>query len=171
MKLLVDVDGVISEYQFDKIVKSFFGVDLSPLAIYAYDLADVLGVSNLAIDLMFKEQVYGKPTFIENAIETLTEWKSKGFEILIHSNRVKYMGIMRLFFWLRRYKIPFSGIDMNGQTVYDFHIDDSPAKLMNTNSKTKLLFSQPWNRQCLNVKNELVRVESWSEIRRLVDGL
>ena len=164
MRLCLDLDGVICEYQFDKIVKSFFGIDLSARMIFAYNLADVLGVAPALINTMFKEQVYGKPNLVEGALDTLKEWKSKGFELIIYSNRVKYMGYEGLARWLIEYQIPFSGID-GGKGEYDVHIDDSPSKLMGTNSKLKLLYDRPWNERCLNITGELCRVYNWAEVK------
>ncbi len=166
-RICVDLDGVVCEYDFPKIVKNFFGVDFSAQAIFAYDLADVLGVSPALINTMFKEQVYGKPNFTERAIDTLKEWKSKGYELVIYSNRVKYMGGEGLARWLIDWQIPFSGID-GGQGIYDIHIDDSPSKLMATDSKIKLLYSQPWNERCLNITNQLIRVKNWEGVRTYV---
>lgn len=163
--ICVDLDGVICEYDFPKIVKNFFGVDLSPTAIFAYDLADVLGVAPSLIEIMFKEQVFGKPYLIVGAVEILREWKTKGYELIIFSNRIKYMGNEGLARWLIEWQIPFSRID-GGQGSYDVHIDDSPGKLMATNSKLKLLYDQPWNKRCLNITRKLKRVYNWAEIRR-----
>ena len=163
-RLLCDLDGCIVTYDFTALVKNFFGVELSPKDIYAYDLADVLGVSPKEIDKMFKEQVYGKPNYIENALDTLNEWKTKGYEIIIFSNRVKYMGYEGLARWLIKWGIPFNGLD-GGQGNYDVHIDDSPSKLMETDSKVKLLFNQPWNERCLNITGRLERVYNWNEIK------
>jgi len=167
MRIAIDIDGVIAEYNFPKIVKSFFGVDLSSKAIFAYDLADVLGVAPVLINTMFEEQVYGKPNLIEGAIDTLNEWKDKGYELVIFSNRVKYMGEFGLAKWLVEWQIPFSGID-GGQGEYDVHIDDRPSKLMATDSLMKLLFNQPWNEGCHNIQGKLVRVYNWDEIRKIV---
>ena len=165
-RFCIDLDCVVCEYDFPKIVNDFFGVDLSAQAIFAYDLADVLGVAPVLINTMFKEQVYGKPNFIEGAIETLKEWKSKDYELIIFSNRVKYMGYKGLTQWLINWQIPFSRIDRE-QDSYDIHIDDSPAKLMATDSKIKLLFDQPWNRKCHNITGKLQRVYTWEEIRNV----
>jgi len=168
-RICVDLDGVVCEYDFPKIVKNFFGVDLSAKAIFAYDLADVLGVSPILINIMFKEQVYGKPNFIDGAIETLNKWEGK-YELIIYSNRVKYMGHKGLESWLVGWQIPFNKID-GGRGSYDVHIDDSPGKLMATDSKLKLLFNQPWNERCLNITGKLTRVQSWKEIREHVHTL
>jgi len=165
--LCIDLDGTLVSYDFPQIVKSFFGVSIEKYAIYAYDLADVLGVSHLMIDTMFKEQVWGKPTFMPDALETLQELDSK-YTILIYSNRVKYMGRQGLSDWLLEYNIPYTWIT-EGKYEYDYHIDDSPAKLMSTNSKVKLLYNQSWNTRCLDITHSLQRVHSWKEIRRIVE--
>ena len=166
-RICVDLDGVICEYDFPKIIKSFFGVDISSKMIFAYDLAEVLGVAPMLIKTMFNEQVYGKPTLVEGAIDTLNEWKAKGYELVIYSNRVKYMGRNELIRWLINYQIPFDGID-GGQGAYDVHIDDLPSKLMGTDSEVKLLFNQPWNERCLNITGKFIRVNSWDEISQIV---
>ena len=170
MRICIDIDGVICEYHFNSLVKNFFGVDLSSQVIFAYDLADVLGVAPVLIDTMFKEQVYGKPNFIEGAIDTLKEWKSKKYELAILSNRVKYMGEYGLGKWLRKWEIPHTYLT-SGLIKYDVHIDDRPAKLMATDSRVKLLFDQPWNRGCLNITGVLERVHHWDEIREKLDKI
>ncbi len=165
-RICIDVDGVICDYDFPKIVKNFFGVDLSTQMIFAYDLADVLGVAPAIINTMFKEQVYGKPNFNRGSVETLREWKSKGHNLVIYSNRVKYMGYDGLARWLIEWQIPFSEID-GGQGSYDIHIDDSPSKLMETDSKLKILFDQPWNQGCHNITGKLHRFYTWEGIRNV----
>ncbi len=170
MRILVDIDGVICAYDFPKIVKEYFKVDLPVDSIFAYDLADVLGVSPLDINKMFTNQIFGDPTFIEGALETLREWESKNYKIMIFSNRIKYMNKYNLAMWMLKYNIPFYSIDEHGEDDYNFQIDDSPAKLMAVNSEVKLLFSQPWNARCLNITKSLIRVKSWEEIREEVDG-
>ncbi len=165
--LLLDLDGVICEYQFDKIVRDFFGVKLTS-PIFAYDLADVLGVTHEQINKMFQEQVYGKPHFVDGSLEILKEWDKKDYLLMIFTNRVKYMGAEGLFKWLIENGIPFNGIDDDNGLEYDFHLDDSPAKLATTNSKVKLLYSQPWNRQCIDIFKQFRRVEGWHEIKEIV---
>ncbi len=168
MRLLIDLDGVICEYKFSLLVKNFFGVDLSSKAIFAYDLADVLGVAPALINTMFKEQVYGPPNFINGSLEVLQSWKDKGYRILIFSNRVKFMGIFALRQWLINYKIPFDDIDIYATGEYDFQIDDSPSKLAAPKSIIKLLYTQPWNKGCLDIQKQMIRVNSWVEIKSIV---
>jgi len=167
-KVIVDIDGVVIQYPFPKMVKNFFGVDISTQAIFAYDLADVLGVAPVMINTMFREQVYGKANFIDGSQEVLQEWWDKGYDISIFTNRIKYMGKLDLLKWLKDNDIPFHGIDVKGKGAYNYHIDDSPGKLASTMSEVKLLFDQPWNKRCLDLKNQFIRVRSWQEIRKLV---
>ena len=169
-RLCIDLDGVICEYDFPEIVKNFFGVDLPSKPIYAYDLADVLGVAPIHINAMFQEQVYGKPNLVVGAVETLKDWKSKGYNLVIYSNRVKYMGVSSLGKWLIDWQIPFNDID-GGNGKYDIHIDDSPAKLMATDSRIKLLYNQPWNEGCFDLTKSLVRVKNWKEVKDHVHSL
>jgi len=169
-RICIDIDGVICEYDFPKIVKNFLGVDLSSKMIFAYDLADVLGVAPSLIDAMFQNQVFGKPNFITGAIATLEEWEAKGYDLAIFSNRIKYMGYGKLEGWLTEWQIPYSRID-EGKGEYEFHIDDSPGKLMTTKSAVKLLYNQPWNERCLNIQGGLKRVYNWAEIKAKVSQL
>ena len=170
-RICVDIDGCLCEYNFPQIVKSFFGVSIEKYAIYAYDLADVLGVSHLMIDTMFKEQVWGKPTFMPDALETLQEWRGK-YWIAIYSNRPKYMGREGLRAWLGEHQIPCDWItEEKVEYEYDFAIDDSPAKLQSVNSEVKLLYNQSWNERCLDITNSLRRVHSWREIRNIVEDI
>uniref|UniRef100_A0A6M3LEJ0 Uncharacterized protein n=1 Tax=viral metagenome TaxID=1070528 RepID=A0A6M3LEJ0_9ZZZZ len=162
-RLLLDIDGVVVKYDFVGLVKRYFGVDIEPKAIFAYNLADVLGVSSREIDDMFQEQVWGKPDFIDNALDILHEVKQI-YEIIVYSNRVKYMGEFELCKWLIDRHIPFEGIDC-GKGVYDYHVDDRPEKLEDTISFIRLLYTQPWNEGCLNIKGNLKRVNNWDEIR------
>ncbi len=167
-RLLLDIDGVVVRYDFVGLVKRYFNVDISPQAIFAYNLADVLGVSSKEIDNMFKEQVWGKPVFMDNALDVLDEIKHD-YEIIIYSNRINYMGESGLVKWLIDSRIPFEGIDY-GQSKYDFHIDDRPEKLEDTNSSIKLLYTQPWNISTMNIKRNLIRVNSWDEIKQIILG-
>jgi uncharacterized HAD superfamily protein len=171
-RLLLDIDGCITKYDFRELVFKYFKVDITGLVISAYDLADFLGVSNLAIDIMFKDTVWGKPEFQENALSVLNEWKQKGYELAIHSSRVNYMGEIGLVSWLIDNKIPFSGIDTTGKAKeYDVQIDDRPSKLKNANSKLKLLYDTTYNQSCANIEQDLIRVYNWVEIKRFIEGL
>ena len=166
-RICIDIDGVVCEYDFPKLIKKHFGVDLGDRPIYAYNIPDTLGVDPKTVDSMFREQVFGKPDFAKGAIDTLIDWKIKGHELVIYSNRVNYMGHEGLLIWLIEWQIPFTGID-SGQGYYDIHIDDRPSKLLSTNSDLKLLYNQPWNEGCYNLEEKLIRVHSWKEIRDYV---
>lgn len=168
MIICIDLDGVVVRYDFHRLAKQYFGVKLPEDEIFAYDLADVLGVSPDEINDMFKEQVWGKPKFIEGAVETMRGWLNK-YVIGILSNRTKYMNIEGLIQWMEHYKIPFSFVVTKLKTYpFAYHIDDSPSKLMKVNAENKILFNQPWNKRCLNIKNGMIRVNNWQEIREII---
>ncbi len=164
----IDLDGCVVSYKFSDLVKKYFNVDIKEEDIYAHDLPDTLGVSSKEVDFMFHEQVWGKPNLIEGAIPVLKAWWSKGHHLIIYSNRVKYMGIDGLERWLRQYEIPFSDIVTENTFMYDFAIDDRPRKLEDIDSKERILFNQPWNRKCWNIKGNLTRVFNWQEIEDIV---
>ena len=165
-RILVDVDGVIVSYDFASLTLKYFGVSIDPTEIKAYNLADELGVSSKEIDNMFHDQVWGRPDFIKGSVETMKAWERR-YEIIIYSNGVKYMGYEGLARWPIDWGIPFDGID-GGLGEYEYHIDDRPEKLCDTNSKVKLLFTQPWNMRCKNIKTRLKRVDTWEAIREAV---
>ncbi len=169
-RICVDLDGVICGYDFPRIVKDYFGVSLDPQSIFAYDLADVLGVSPEEIHHMFEEQIYSAPNFVKGAWETLREWQAKGYELSIFSNRGEYMGQEEFREWLTRWFIPFDYLTI-GYEEYDVHIDDSPSKLMATDSRLKLLFDRPWNQRCLNITGRIERVYNWGDIKKKVSEL
>ncbi len=169
MRLLIDLDGTCVEMPLREIVKKHFHVDIGSFLINAYDLSDLLGVTNKAIDLMFKDQVYGKAHFYPRVLNTLNQWSAKGYGIVINSHRTEYMGEEGLAKWLIENKIPFQGIDSKGNVgVYDFAIDDRPSKLQDSNSKIKILFNQTWNSHCFDLHKNLVRVNSWEEIEKII---
>jgi len=171
-RILLDIDGCITTYNFEVLVLKHFKVDITGLVISAYDLADLLGVSNLAIDMMFKDTIWGKPDFQKDALEVLNGWKRQGHELVIHSSRVNYMGEIGLASWLVDNKIPFSGIDITGRYgEYDAQIDDRPSKLKNANSKLKLLYNTSYNQSCANIEKDLMRVYNWQEVRNVCSSL
>lgn len=178
MKILLDIDGVVCHYDFSAITKKHFGVAIPNESIYTYSIEDSLGVSTKEVERMFDIETWSPPNFVKDSTEILEEFTDKGYNIIIYSSRIKFMGMKGLVDWLNTYGIPYSNIiDKEsmlrfGVNNVDYHIDDSPTKLMNLGNltKNKLLFDTPWNKQCLNIHNKLVRVYSWSEIREIVNG-
>uniref|UniRef100_A0A6M3K3M4 Uncharacterized protein n=1 Tax=viral metagenome TaxID=1070528 RepID=A0A6M3K3M4_9ZZZZ len=174
MKILCDVDGVIANYDFPAITKEFFGVAVSNEDIHAYSLEDVLGLPRQVVHHMFLEVCQRKPRMVSGAYNALKAFIMNGIEVYIYTNRLQFMTVQGLITWLQQFNVPFSGIavfnERNLNTTFDFHIDDSPQKLMDVNGhvKRKLLFDQPWNRKCRNILGTLERVSSWKEIEQIV---
>ena len=172
MNLLIDIDGCICTYDFPRITKEIFGVAVPNDGIWTYDLETSLGVATEDVTKMFVSQLYVPPNFQTGAMETLRHFMDKGDMICVFTNRLAFMLEQQLHEWLTKYEIPTHAIvktPLNG--VYDFHIDDSPRKMMNVDKHTlnKLLFNNPWNSHCLNITGKLQRVHSWAEIRKVID--
>ena len=170
MNILCDVDGCICSYPFPKIIKKYFGVSIPTKAIFAYSLEDCLGVSSAVVGVMFKVEAMQAPVFIKGALDALKQLRAEGHLIFIYTNRVRFMTDGELVDWLQLYGIPFDCLYKGQERVFDFHVDDSPAKLMGTNGlvKRKLLFDQPWNKGCLNITGKLERVKSWKAVLRKI---
>jgi len=174
MKILCDIDGVVCSYDFPAITKEFFGKAVSNEDIYAYSIEDVLGVSRQSVNHMFLEACQRRPVMIDGARRVLREFILHGMEVYIYTNRLNFMTVGGLASWLKKCLIPCTGIailESNRLTeTFDFHIDDSPAKLMDLNGKVrrKLLFDQPWNRRCMNITGKMERVYSWEEVRGII---
>ena len=169
-RICLSLDGIVCEYDSPKMVKNFFGIDIPSEELFGYDLADVLGVTPTLINTMWEKQIYDKPNFIRGAIETLKEWGFQKYELVIYSKRIEYMGYDGFTLWLRDCRIPFNRIN-NGRGQCDIQIDDSPSRLMEADSKFKLLFDQPWNGKCLNITGKLKRVYTWGGIRNVCSFL
>ncbi len=175
-QLLVDLDGVVTQYDFPKLLRKYFDVSIKSEDIYAYSIEDVLGVSAKDISMMFAKEVFSPPRFIKGALDALEYFTTEDFDVGIYSNRIQYTKVEGLRDWLEKYKIPFTSI-ITEQTLPSYihaFVDDSPAKLMLVDDavrvKNLLLFSQPWNKKCLNIKGRIRRISGWKEIKELIDG-
>lgn len=176
MVILIDIDGVVCEYDFPKITKKHFGVAIPNKAIYTYSIEDSLGVASSDVVRMFEKECFSKPVFALGAIDTLKGFLSAGHQVSIYSNRLHFMTQDELETWLGKYKIPYSNICTNQSLPSYVHVyvDDSPAKLMAVEKvvevKRLLLFDAPWNKACLNITGRMERVKGWKQVRKVVNG-
>ncbi len=176
MNLLIDLDGVVCRWDFPRLTKEFFGVSVPNELVYTYSLEDALGVPTREVHEMFCAIADEPPEFIKGAIESLTRLQEARHSIVIYSNRRCFIknGCKGLQEWLCAYGIPNDRVlpDLEGIPTgfFDFQIDDHPYKLLSGNgtSRVKLLFDQPWNRQCLDIHQQFIRVKAWKEIEELV---
>jgi 5'(3')-deoxyribonucleotidase len=173
MNLLIDIDGVINDYDWQFILKESLGVDVAIDFISSYCIEDILGVSTAQVDDLFYKVVRRPANLADGCLSVLNRLHEEGHSILIYTNRLHFMNIKALERWLREAGVPFTRI-INSQWrgAADYHINDSVSRLVNYPSsvKTKLLFDQPWNRSCLNITGELQRVHNWKEIEETIYG-
>lgn len=173
MNLLIDIDGVIAAYDFPALTREFYGKAVTNKQILAYSIADVLGVTRESVNRMFTAACHYPPNFVKGAMKSLLHFQAQGDAIYIYTNRLYFMTRTELIHWLYKYGIPFIGLFGDTKaTEFDFHIDDSPCKLMETDGrvKHKLLFSAPWNKSCLDIEGKLQRVKNWKEVREVLDS-
>ncbi len=170
--ILVDIDGVVAKYNFKAMLMKHFGITVPDSWIYAYSIEDCLGLPSQDVWRMFVEEAKEPPAFIDGAQDALKKLIRK-HTIYIYTNRVKIMGAAPLRQWLNDNHIPHDALyfnDLVHSDTYDYHIDDSPQKLMDTNGavRHKLLFDQPYNRKCKNITGKLQRVADWAEVLEVI---
>ena len=169
-RICLDLDGVVCEYDFPRMIKEDFGIDIRTEDIYTYDIDDILGVTKEAVKAMFKKRVYDPARCEPDARDTMEEWIERGYKILVYSSRSSLMGSVTLELWIDENHIPCTHLT-TGQGEYDIHIDDRPSKLAATDSRHKLLYNRPWNRGCWDIKHQFRRVYDWKEIKERVHAL
>ena len=174
--LIVDIDGVVAQYDYPTILKKHFNVDVPNHAVWAYGLDECLGLPPTAVQTMFKKEAYAPPNMIEGAREALERFIIKDYNVCIFSNRLKFMSYAELEEWLNKNDIPYSCI-LNGSGLPNRAIaavDDSPSKLLAIDEEVtlnrRLLFDQPWNRMCLDVLGKFKRVKDWRQVLEEVNG-
>jgi len=174
--LLVDIDGTICQYDFPKLLKKYFGVAIPNSGIFTYSLEDSLGVPPKMIEDMFAKEVYEEPNMIPGARSALKGFIDKGYNILILSNRLSWMTADELSDWLDDWGILYTDVLGNGElpSYVHAHIDDSPLKLLRVDEETivkhRILFTCPWNKQCLDILGKFERARNWAEVRRIING-
>uniref|UniRef100_A0A6H1ZZT6 5' nucleotidase n=1 Tax=viral metagenome TaxID=1070528 RepID=A0A6H1ZZT6_9ZZZZ len=168
--ILVDIDGVVAQYNFPKILKEHFGVEVSNLDVQLYSLEDCLGLPSKQVMDMFSIVAFEPPNLIRDSISSLRKLIVEDWNVCIYSNRVHFMGKKGLEDWLSKYGIPYSVV-LNGDSLPSYvsiAVDDYPSKLLKLSEDTTvrklLLFSQPWNDGCLDLLNMFTRVNNWAEV-------
>lgn len=173
--LIVDIDGCICRYDFPKLLNKYFGVAIPNSGIFTYSLEDSLGVPPKMVEDMFAAEVYNEPNMIPGARSALKGFISRGYDVLILSNRLHWMTVDELGDWLDTWCILYTDVIGDGElpSYVHAHIDDSPHKLLCVDEKTKvkhrILFTCPWNEQCLDILGKFERADNWKEVRRLVN--
>ena len=175
--LLVDIDGVICQYDFPRLTKQYFGVEIPNEGIYTYSLEDALGVPSKAVGDMFAKEVFAKPNFVDGAVNYLKYFLDNGYTVNIYSKRLHWMTQEELGNWLDKWGIPYTDVINGGGDLPSYihgYVDDSPTKLLKIDEQTTvkhlILFSNPWNVHCLDILGKFERAKNWLEVRRILDG-
>lgn len=176
MVILVDLDGTVVHYDFPKLIKKWFKVEVPDKLIQCYSLEEALGVPTALIAEMFEAAVFYEPEFVPGALAALRSFISNGHEVGIYSNRLIWMTTGELSGWMEKHSIPYTGIETNKTLPSYVHafVDDSPVKLMNVDYtievKNLILLDQPWNRKCLNIMGRMQRAKNWAQVRGIIKG-
>lgn len=172
--LLIDIDGVICQYDFARLTKQYFGVEVPNTDVFTYSLEDSLGLPRKAVSDMFAKEVFAEPNLIPGAVRHLELFLGKGYAINIYSNRLYWMTQEELGDWLDKWGIPYTDVINGGQLPSYIHayVDDSPSKLLGVDEQTVvkhlILFTSPWNKHCLDILGKFERAKNWNEIRRII---
>jgi len=175
--IIVDIDGVICQYDFRGIIKKHFGVDIkSNSTMWGYSVEDCLGLPYNDVAKMFGEESYEPPNMVPGAVKTLTNLIADGFHVSILSNRLKFMEYSDLEDWLDDSGIPYSELitfDTLPQYAHAM-VDDSPSKLLCVDEtirvKNLILFDNPWNKKCLDILNKFQRARNWKSVKEIIYG-
>ncbi len=174
--LIVDLDGVVCQYDFSTLIKKHFGVVVTNEQVQLSSLEDCLALPSKRVKEMFTVEAFQPPNMIPKAQEALELFTIREYNIIIYSNRLKVMTMDELKAWLDQYNIPFNHV-VNGGGLPSHAvaaIDDSPTKLLHIDEAVTcpklLLFSNPWNQLCLDVLKKFKRVTGWPAIVEEIDG-
>ena len=176
MNLLIDLDGVVCAYDFPYLTQKYFGVTIPNNGIYTYSIEDSLGVPSKDVIDMFDVEVHSPPNTIRWAKTALEGFIAADYDVGIFTSRLTWMTIAELRDWLDKYEIPYTSIITNSTlpSYAHAHVDDSPTKLMNVaraiEVKHSILYTNPWNVNCLNITGTLKRAKNWKEVKEIVYG-
>lgn len=167
MRIIVDLDGTISEFPWPKVL----GMPVPEPN--CYNPCDYYGISREKINkYIYAAYKYNPQWFIPKpgSVETLQMAYNEGAEIFIYTNRLDFVSRPELESWLICHGIPFSVVSnkiIDMPLVADIAIDDNPTKLLGLENIAEklLLFDAPWN-SSMNLSGQLLRVHNWSDVCR-----
>jgi len=177
MNLLIDIDGVVAEYNIPQRIKEVTGANITLEDIWSHELVECLGLPEKTWCTIFENINKEPANIVHGARETLSYLVNKGHKIYIYTNRAFRYDPVDVEKWLYINKIPHYKLmtikDVTEYQEFHVHIDDSPNKLLSCPwfAHQKLLYTRPWNIQCKNILNLMYRVNNWKEIRRYIDGM
>ena len=169
-KLIVDMDDVITENGFIRMINEFLNTNYKPEDAGSYYINDLI-----------TKNAYDYVNIVEGAKETL-EKLNKKYDLYIATAYVfrdapevsgktlndKYNYLMENLPFIDPHKFIF--ISNKDLLEADIRIDDSPKKLMGK-AKLKLLFTAYHNKNMTDKElkeNNFVRVNNWKDVEKIL---
>lgn len=169
MKVAFDLDNVILQYDMTSAIEKVTGVGILEEHLWCFDFSECLGITqDKALEIIYT--MYGSAKVSEGCLEVLRWLRSRGHEVIIYTSRCKFQTRKDVALILDELCIPYDTLISAELPLpkVDYFVDDYVPKLVNSSHKARksLLYSQPWNLQCLNVNSLFKRVNGWKEILR-----
>ena len=179
MKIVLDIDGVIADFAKCLIneINETYNTKLIKNDLKTLMTNNILGInSSKCNEIEYKTFFNYNLEPIKGSISALSKL-NESFEVYILTSRTNKMKAKTIE-WLIKNNIKFKGIffvprKKKRKTIYrlkpTYWIEDDSDILINCPSYTRpILFSQPWNKYCLDITNKLVRLTTWSEIIKYI---
>ena len=182
-KLIVDMDDVITEKGFIRMINEFLGTKYKEKDAKSYYINDLIPKDRMDewVDFYLRENVYDYANIVEGAKETLEKLNEK-YDLYIATAYVfrdapwvsgktlcdKYNFLIKNFPFIDPHKFIF--ISNKELLEADIRIDDSPKKLLGK-ARLKLLFTAYHNKDMSDKElkeNNFVRVNGWKEVEEIL---
>lgn len=182
-KLIVDMDDVITENGFIRMINEFLCANYKPEDAKSYYINDLIPKDRLDewVNWYSTKNVYDYVNMVEGAKETLEKLNEK-YDLYIATAYVfrdapkvsgktlndKYNYLMENLPFIDPHKFIF--ISNKDLLEADIRIDDSPKKLTGK-AKLKLLFTAYHNKNISDEelsKNNFIRVDSWKDVEKIL---
>ena len=179
-KLIVDMDDVITEKGFIRMINEFLGTKYKEKDAKSYYINDLIPKDRMDewVDFYLRENVYDYANIVKGAKETLEKLNEK-YDLYIATAYVfrdapwvsgktlcdKYNFLIKNFPFIDPHKFIF--ISNKELLEADIRIDDSPKKLLGK-ARLKLLFTAYHNKDMSDEElkeNNFVRVNGWKECK------
>jgi len=190
LPIYVDLDDVLSETTrtYSKLLKREYGREVGFEQITSFNLEEAFGLTPKEYDYFF--ELIHRPEEIlrldpvDGAIEVLTHWAARGYEIIIVTGRLTSTYESSLE-WLHSHKVPYdsfimvdkysrSGTDHRiaismeelSAKKFSLAVEDSlfMAEYISQTMDTRVaLFDRPWNR-AQSIFDKIERCATWDRI-------
>lgn len=182
-KLIVDMDDVITEKGFIRMINEFLKTNYTQEDAESYYINDLIPKDRMDEWVKFysKKNVYDYANIVEGAKETLERLNEK-YDLYIATAYVfrdapkvsgktlndKYNFLIKNFPFIDPHKFIF--ISNKELLEADIRIDDSPKKLIGE-ARLKLLFTAYHNKNMTEEElkeNNFIRVNGWKEVEKIL---